>query len=456
MAGSAEAPLTVEPGADLWRGLLRPFPALSTEQRRFREQLGLATDRPVIMSGHQAQVWHPGILAKYFAADAAARALGAHAAWLVVDQDDNDCGLIRFPVRRADGHLRARVWNAAPPAPGTATALRPGFNPAPVAEPAAGEAFAAEPVGAGLERIYRALASHAGQSTAARQLTAALNDLMGPLVAPAPAIFATALSGTEFFRALVTKMAHDPGSCAGAYNKAAAGRPAAAIRTLGADGARGVELPLWDLQALGRRPVWSRDLADIPPARLAPRALLMTGLLRSGACDLFIHGTGGGGPEAGYEAVTDAWFTGWLGAPPPAPVTVVTATRRLPIAVAVHPGSPAQVAGALALAHRARHSPALIGDPNAGAKKREMVAEIEAARKSGADPLPLYRRMHAMLGTVRAAHAPELARLESLAAGAAARLADARILADRTWPFPLYPDAMLGGLKARIDAEFGL
>ena len=40
----------------------------SAEARAFREQLGLPTDRPIVMSGHQAQIWHPGILSKYLAA----------------------------------------------------------------------------------------------------------------------------------------------------------------------------------------------------------------------------------------------------------------------------------------------------------------------------------------------------------------------------------------------------
>src|SRR5690606_4565547 len=75
-------------------------PPLSAEATRLRDQLGLPTDRPIIMSGHQAEWWHPGILAKLFAARALADRIGGVVVWLVADQDDTDPGAIRIPTRR--------------------------------------------------------------------------------------------------------------------------------------------------------------------------------------------------------------------------------------------------------------------------------------------------------------------------------------------------------------------
>jgi hypothetical protein len=77
--------LTIRPPAPEWAALLKHND--SAQATRFRRELGLPTGKPLIMTGHQAEFWHTGILAKYLAADAAAGALGADVAWLVVDQD---------------------------------------------------------------------------------------------------------------------------------------------------------------------------------------------------------------------------------------------------------------------------------------------------------------------------------------------------------------------------------
>ena len=71
--------ITLRPDPVQWRGAVRPavIPAPDADDRR---ALGLPTDRPIIMSGHQPTLWHAGILAKLLAAGELARATGAHAA----------------------------------------------------------------------------------------------------------------------------------------------------------------------------------------------------------------------------------------------------------------------------------------------------------------------------------------------------------------------------------------
>ena len=91
------------------------------------------------------------------------------------------------------------------------------------------------------------------------------------------------------------------------------------------DGA--IELPLWERTTTPERPgpwrtVTSDRLADLADESIVLRGLPMTGLLRRHACDLFVHGTGGGASEAGadaraqtgYDRVTERWFESWLGA----------------------------------------------------------------------------------------------------------------------------------------------
>ncbi|MEL7474492.1 MAG: hypothetical protein AAGK04_14340, partial [Planctomycetota bacterium] len=102
------AEATLDPSPDAWSARLRSAPTHPLI-RRFREQLGLPTDRPIVMTGHQAEIWHAGILARFAAAHAAAQHTGAHLAFLAVDQDSNDPLPMRFPVRERDA-LRVATW----------------------------------------------------------------------------------------------------------------------------------------------------------------------------------------------------------------------------------------------------------------------------------------------------------------------------------------------------------
>jgi hypothetical protein len=75
--------------------------------KRSREQLGLATDRPIIMSGHQAELWHPGIAAKAFAMSHAAIINAGQPVWLNVDQDANEPTQIAYPTQ----DLTRGIWS---------------------------------------------------------------------------------------------------------------------------------------------------------------------------------------------------------------------------------------------------------------------------------------------------------------------------------------------------------
>jgi hypothetical protein len=190
-------------------------------------------------------------------------------------------------------------------------------------------------------------------------------------------------------------------------------------------------------------------LNTTPTTSLAPRALLMTGLFRMAGCELFIHGTGGGGSgggaatHEGYDRITEGWLGAWLGKPL-APSVVATATLRLRIS---HDGpDAAELRRQQWAAHRAMHDPSLVGDAAGAAKKGEFVRQIRGRKRSGEDARTLYKQMHAFLERVRADHAAELARLEQAAMGAAARVGDADIAADRTWAFPLYERDQLADL----------
>lgn len=412
-----------------WRTPARA-PGASSE---LRESLGLDPQRPIIMAGHQPQAWHAGILAKRLVLDGA----DAGRAWVVVDQDSESAGRLRYPGLDAEGVPVAREWAFAPAPPEIpAGALTPADPiPAPPGD-------AASPaIAHAIDRFGAALSVGTRAPSLAMQVADAVESLL-PASRPCTLIPATTLAATRAFQDLAHRMLVSPESCRRAYNDAAARHPEANIRPLDAE-----ELPLWVIHAGA-----PRERAFAPALRagtgsLAPRALTMTGVLRWAACDLFIHGTGG----AIYDRVTEAWFRSWLDLPL-APAGLATATCLLDPSAFGTAGSTSDrdAAEARARANRARHDPRLAGDGAAADAKSAILAEIDRARREGRDPAPLFARMQAGLDDYRRRNADRLAAMDR-EADRLARLAGARGLADdRTWPFIFLDGPTVADLRGMI------
>jgi hypothetical protein len=440
MSATLDLP-TLAPDPTSWASRLRLN--ATSDARAARGALNLSTTQSIVMSGHQATVWHPGILAKLFAADALAARLNAQVAWLVVDQDRASTISIRYPRLHADGRLAVGefAW--------------PGESPRADAHPL---------VAANLRAMLDALERTGDERSIARRVARATMDLASPYLRAQPAlIFASDLAAAPPFVALVERMKRDPEACIEAYNAAVRAHPDAGVRPLTANAVQDrFELPLWHLPASQpgvRHHVYAEDLDGIPASELAPKALLMTALVRLHACDLFIHGTGGAGDESheGYDRVMEDWLAKWLGAEGMrnlAPAVLATATRTLPLSDDPIP-SAGDLAGAVWRAHHARHVPLTLGDRETELRRRELVRLIAATpRRPRAQRLSLYRSLQRLLEEYRQRHASDLDRLRHTAESLKARLDEAPILADRTWPFPLYPDAVLRELRAQIESCF--
>lgn len=462
--------VTLEPRGSEWPSLVKRTP-LTAFQIRLREQLGLPTDLPVIMSGHQAELWHPGILAKWFAGSALARQVGGVFVWLHVDQDTNEPGLIDVPAFDASGMLVKRTLTLVEQTKDIPTGSRPAQRIDPDrARPARGETLVDPDA---LARLLDQLNTHASEPTLALQFGRTLEllarDVMGQPTAPIHAITTSQLAATDAFSTMVDLLRSDPVLAIEAHNLAAAQSPEAGIRALGLkrstspDQQARVELPLWRVKpGAPRTPVMLSQLESVPLAELRPRALLMTGLARLGACDLFIHGTGGGV----YDRVTDAWFESWLGradtpsardvrkSMPLAPITVATATARLAFDPRHGGATERDSQHASHAAHHARHNPGLLNDEQAALAKGQLVDQI-ARSTDRAERAALFREMHTLLARVRAARAEQLDALENAARTATRRAAEQSVVTERTWPLPLYPDATLTALRERIEQEIG-
>jgi hypothetical protein len=446
MSAPADASVLIEPEPATWRGLVASGPKPCSESQEFRSQMGLPSGTPLIVTGHQATVWHAGILAKYFAAEAVARGVGGEVGWLVVDQDAQDFGGVDIPVSDGAGLLRRQTIRLAPPPlQDAATASCPAFEPNP--SPAAPGTGVAPSIGPGIEAITQALRSHREQPNAARQVAMAVADLVGALVPRRPMVYATDMARTSLMARLVHRMLESPLAMAEAYNAAVAAHPEARMAALRVDGQR-AELPLWKLTATGpRMRVWSDEVDIVRLQALAPRALLMTGMMRLAGCELFIHGRGGGI----YDTITEQWFSSWLGVTL-APTVVVSADLRLPLGFV--DVSAKAVAEAKWRAHRAMHDPGVVGALDAATEKNGWLARIGDARSTGGDSDALYREMHRALERFRGRYAGPLRDLREAAARAERAHANAAIAGDRTWAFPLHERPAIESLRDRIFEAF--
>jgi hypothetical protein len=443
--------VTVDPaGAEWWDlacrthgGDLDGEPAAAFRERT-REQLGLPGATPIVATGHQTLLWHPGILAKYLAVEAITAGVPEFArANLVVDQHADDFGTLEVPVQQGDGQLGTATIALTEVRPGVPMGRHPAFDPPSVPR----DLRPALPsVAEGLERTLSAVGRHRDEPNAAGQMASALDELMTPWVHPMPRVCASDLIRTALGRRLVERMVADPARCVSAYNEAVSSVPEAKIGELAATN-QGVELPLWRLGDGARREratdhdarAWLAG--DGPP--LLPRALFLTALIRLGLCDLFVHGTGG----ARYDRAMERWVRAWLGLEP-APLAVVTATVILPFETAA--GGPLDPDRAQHALRRLWHDPE--PDASPGGRKRALLEELAAAPRRSAARLRTFHRMHEMLDELRRKHEAEIERARDRLATARRHAAEAPIRERRTWAFPLYPRAEIDELATRITA----
>ena len=434
------------------------------------------TPGPIIATGHQAWLWHPGILAKDIAAVALAQRERAIAVHLVVDHDPHDCFALDVPSVEGDRLSSRSVHLAACYA-----------NVPPCCQPAAEEGAIARVVeslgsrgsdaGASLASLSAALRGEIVGGSLGRQVAVLTARLMRPWVGAIPMVFSSDIALLPGFATIVRRMLADARRCVLAYNRAASRFPDARIAPL-AETLDRVEFPLWHLRWGGERERVYADLADhnailtledgtpidIAAAtrdgdiraqpRLAPRALLMTALLRSLCCDLFIHGKGGGL----YDRVTEAWWSQWAGESL-APMSVVSADVHMPFTAGVPITDRRELERAVWWRHHLPHNLDRVGAPTGDTRLREWNSLVSAkhatlAVLSGPRDRVARAKAFADLHRINAALAAHRADLlkdaDTSLARARAGVENARIAERRDWSFALYPPAAIDELARAI------
>lgn len=461
----------------------------------FSAGLGVCVDAPgepdglVVATGHQPEIYHPGVWIKDFALQRLAGELGATAIDVVVDSDGFETLGVSSPclapeVRRCTQYL--------------AVGSRDGYY-----------AAASVPSEHDLEEWISAVSAQtatlpeahvqANFADFAVALRSARSDAgnLAELITYARRRFeaaagtaylefpATWMARTEGYLAFVADIALEHERFADSFNGAlAAYRVANRTRNaaqpfpdLARDGER-VELPLWLLESDRRLSVWcepasggvrvlsaaGEEVALLPSdphaavdaltssgATLAPKALALTLFLRGFVCDLLIHGVGGGR----YDKVTDDVFRRYWGVEPP---SYVIATADMYLEMGLPVVSEAAVSAARERVNRLAHNPdAVLGevefaDEATRARAVGLASEkadlVRAIASPDADKKELGRRIREINEEIGGLLGPVLAEAEAQAESLRVARQASEVLMDRTYPLCFWSPAEVAARAA--------
>ncbi len=449
-----------------WRLAQRAAPdraALGTLSAMSAETIGspaLGGVKPVIAAGHQAQLWHPGILAKDIAARSVAGRLDAEPLHVVVDHDVLDEVAIELPVRRGRTLSVHRLVLAEGRGLVAACSQVPADAPEIVRRIELAAAELGDALAADVGPLIDAFKDLPRCRHLAEQVTAALVRLKRPHVAPAAVVFSSDLSSLTAFRDMRQRILGDARRCVECYNRAGAERPEAGVAPLRIE-AKHVELPLWALApGTPRRRVFADFSGKAPSLALedgvpidaygtilAPRALLFTAMMRAAWCDLFVHGRGG---EV-YDLITEQWFGDWLGTEL-APMTMVSADLHMRFDAPV--AAPEDLVCARWRMHHLLHNidrVLQLNDPES-ARKRILLSGMDDDR----DRLRrarAFREIHQINDALVQRHGDVVATAKQQLEATAAGVTNRDIANKRDWCFAIYPSEQLEALAGAVDSN---
>jgi len=418
-----------------------------------RSAAGLDPDAPLLLSGHQPELSHPGVWVKNFALNALASKLGGVPLFLIADSDTLKSPVLRVPSFDGNEPRSARLQ---PLAFDAETGEVP-YEDRRVIDP---ERFLSLPARAAelwknwgyeplLPRVWPRLAPSG--RTLGELFTALRRDRERAWGCLNRELGVSRLSQTESFRRFAAHILSDLSRFRAVYNAAIRSyRRANRVRSRhhpAPELAEG-EAPFWVRTASGRR---ERATGTSDLASLRPRALTLTLFARLVLGDLFIHGIGGGK----YDEVTDAICRDYFGIEPPA-YLVLSGTLYLPLPVFT------------ATADELNHARRLVRDlhwnpqrhlpqgPDRDAvvcawvnRKQELVSSeppkcLHSARRRW------YRELRAATERLRSVVAEQLRRAEAEANRLRDEVRANAVLRRRDYAWVLYPEDRLGRFLQRL------
>lgn len=433
-------------------------------------------DELIVMTGHQPELFHPGIWVKDFLMQRLADEIGSTALDVVVDSDGFGRIELRTPCLRS-GVNRCAV-SLAESEPDGCYACTPAPSREELLEFRRGgaEALSTLPAPA-LIRHFNSFCDALEQaSVRAGDIGSAITIARRLYEAPADTTYLelplTHQVRSGVFLRFVTHLVHHAGRFASEYNaelrafRERTGTRSAAQPFPDLTTGDTVELPLWMLAEgkrhtiavrPGERPALVSDgtvlleLGDSPQdsfelladsgIHIAPKALALTLFERMFVSDIFIHGVGGGR----YDQVTDGVIERFFGVEPP---RFVVASMTLHLPLGGHVVTDADLALAEQRLNKLRHNPdQLLGEidfenadekrlaTSLSAEKCELVLAIaapEADKKSiGARIREVNTLLAELMEPLVIATERELEELKVLKGAG-------EVLSDRTYPFCLW------------------
>ena len=408
-------------------------------------------DGPLIVTGHQPELFHPGVWAKNFAAHGLARRVGGLSLNLIADSDTLKDRTIRVPVVAGDvTRLDIRAYDdASPEMPyevarvrnvkkfdrfGRDESINFGVHGHSMV-PDVGNAYYGNPFDQYDADPETSIGEHFSRVRRTQERAWGCHNLELPV---------SRLCRTDAWAEFVAAIERRLPEFMRVYNAAIEDyRRANRVRSVNhpAPLLEPGERPFWRMTATGR----DRPFAAHPPGELRPRALTLTLFARLFFADLWIHGIGGGK----YDEVTDAIIRGFFRCEPPA-YQVLTLTARLPFAVEGDPVTSADSIKQLVRYRQwnpQRYQAGHVELPVMMLLRRvaELIAWQPATRRERRERYHQIRETKAILATTALVSSHE----EWIAA-ALARQQTAAILRRRDYAWVLFPEATLRPLMTHF------
>jgi hypothetical protein len=457
-----------------------PLPELRKIARQF---IGHDHERLLIATGHQTELWHPGVWAKNALIDAVARAADGFALHLAVDTDAPKHLNIRWPGQSIpitdDARLADAPWSALldPPTPTHLAEIESALQ-------SASADFGYEPVaGQWIQSLRLAVLEGLSGSDLSKSIAAASHQLdwsldlhysiatLSPLLNSLPwlALVHHLLSGgPEFVRDYNDSLA----SYRSAQGIVSQSRPMPNLAVRDEQ----IEMPFWT-DEVGQTPRrhrttltkrdgrwWlvdpaSSEAIELDPTlpadqaasklgmfltrhrlRITPRALTLMIFMRLLVADLFVHGIGGGR----YDQITDLIIRKHFGITPPM-FAVSTATLYLPQAL-----NRERVCMPCLLrdGHHLKH--AALGE-----RKQQLVEAIAAAPRNSLERAKLFSTMHRELRAARESD-KRLSNWRDLMEASKTRLVEDATVFDREVFYAIQPRHRLESLIADYRADLNV